>query len=145
MYKGYDFRNLTKLYKERTMTKGAILDTNASVQDATDYMVKNNRVAAFGKIKDCIKNLELGDFVFLYKKGVGIIAAAKITSALKADDDNTCYMDVEFLLTPEQAKPLTAAQVKTLLGHGFFWAKTLKAPYLTVQESEVLLAALKAS
>lgn len=127
----------------QTQFKGAILDTNASVKDATDYMLANNRIAAFGKVKDCLKPLVISDTVFLYRTKVGIISAAKVTSLMKADGDNTCYCDVDFLITPDQAAPISASNVKQLLGHGFFWAKTLKAPFLTPSETKILLTALR--
>lgn len=132
------------------MSKGAILDTNASVKDATEYMLTQQRVTAFGKVRDCIKDLTIGDTVFLYLKGVGVIAAAKVASTMQSADENTNYCDVEFIALPKStttaSKPylgISAKQVKELLNRNFFWAKTLKSPYLSEPETQLLLKQLQ--
>lgn len=132
------------------MSKGAILDTNASVKDATKYMLTQQRVAAFGKVKDCIKDLTIGDTVFLYLKGVGVIAAATATSTMQNADEHTNYCDVEFIALPKPtstaSKPylgISAKQIKELLNRNFFWAKTLKSPYLSERETQLLLKQLQ--
>lgn len=126
--------------------KGVILDTNASVKDASAYMVNNSRIAAFGKVKHSIKPINIGDYVFLFAKGRGLIAAASVTGELDYDGDNTCFKPVKFIFKPKYIndKPvaLPVKQIKELLGRNFFWAKTVKSPYLSVDESEIMLNAI---
>lgn len=128
------------------MTKGVILDTNAAVADATEYMVQNSRIAAFGGVKHSIKPIAIGDYVFLFAKGQGVIAAAQVTGDLADDGPDTCYMPVDFIIKPRiiagKLVAVPAKQIKQLCGRNFFWAKTVKSPYLTLSESDLLLDTL---
>jgi len=130
--------------------KGVIFDTcktyfqeNKSVW----YMCDNDRVAAFGKNQHIINYLNRNDIIFLYNKGQGIIAAGKVKSDIKKDEDwDALYKDLEWLTekpTRENIKGMPAWKIKQVLERGFFWATTIKTPYLTNEQPQKLLLALK--
>jgi|TARA_B100002003_G_scaffold180787_1_gene168767 hypothetical protein len=69
-----------------------------------------------------------------------LIAAAKVKGEVKAPDSETLYRDVEFLTPiPNRndntllAMPFSEVSFKT--GKSFFWARTIKVPYLTKSEA----------
>ncbi|MDA7880670.1 hypothetical protein N9A94_00005, partial [Akkermansiaceae bacterium] len=73
--------------------------------------------------------------------------AGRVTGGVTSDNDfepveTTKFCKVEWL-TPkpdlDALKCLPAREIKSLLGHGFFWARTVKVPYLTADESRVLV------
>lgn len=78
----------------------------------------------------------------LYKNG--IVGAGIITSDVVQDPNkNESYCKVK-LLTPtlknyNEIKSISAAEIKSLLGHGFFFATTAKVPYLDESESKILV------
>jgi hypothetical protein len=134
--------------------KGVLFDTNASYdvpgeEPWVQRMITKKRVAAYGDIKGVVDYLRRGDTVFYYQKGFGIIAAARITGALprEFEPDEERYWDVQFLTkTPSVFAPpyaaLSVAEIRETLGFNFFWAKTLKVPYLNSEQSEQLLRAV---
>lgn len=132
--------------------KGVIFDTcRMNGNWSLEYMFRNDRVAAYNEQDSCVYRLKKDDFVFLYHKGVGIIAAGRVTSSVKEDPsfeavDTTKYCDLTWL-TPKpddlnQLVSLSAREIKKILGHGFFWARTVKSPYLSPDESDILVQAL---
>ena len=130
--------------------KGVLFDTNRSYdENAIWEMMEKKRVAAYGDIRHVVDYLDRGDIVFYYHKGDGVIAAAEVTGLTRSEDDNDeKYRDVEFL-TPvpsrEQGiqRAMTAAQVSQVTGRTFFWARTIKVPYLDQDERQKLLVELK--
>ena len=65
-----------------------LVNTNEKYeQGATDYNILKREVIIYGSIKDSINTLKEGDGIFLYKKGVGIIAFGII------DNDNITIRD----------------------------------------------------
>lgn len=130
--------------------KGVIFDTNLSYdEDGIWYMCDGSRVAAFGGIKGIVHSFSNGDIVFLYHKGQGIVAAGEVRSDVKKDNDwDALYRDLKWLTTkPKKGGPLkalSAAEIKTVMGFNFWWAKTMKPPFLNKEESSKLLEALKA-
>jgi len=129
--------------------KGVIFDTNRSWDDnAIWYMCENNRVAAFGDQMGIVHYLGKNDIVFLYHKNQGIIAAGKIVTNNVATDDKAeaCYHGLEWLTArPVRGVPfkfMPAWQIKEVLDRNFFWARTIKTPYLSAEESATLLKAL---
>ena len=137
------------LHENRGTERGILFDTNVSyIESAVWYMFNNKRVAAFGDTKRFVDYLNKGDTVFFSHKGTGIIAAAKVLSDRKIDEgEDAYYRDVAFLtLVPQSEsdfKALSFAAVSKLLGKSFYWARTVKVPYLSKEESETLLKALK--
>lgn len=129
-------------------TKGVIFDTCRSyIKDSIWYMCEKGRVAAFGDQAHVVSFLGKNDIVFLYHKPEGIIAAGRVISGVKKDEtEDAKYCDLEWLTAkPEKEVKLNAmrpAMIKKVLGHNFFWARTIKYPYLSKMESELLLAAL---
>lgn len=129
--------------------KGVIFDTNLSWNpDSIWYMCDNNRVAAFGGIKGVVHSFRKGDYVFLYHKGEGIVAAGEVKSEVKEDADNDAlYRDVRWLTSKptkgKSFKAMPAWQIKEVMDCNFWWAKTMKPPFLNKEESEKLLGSLK--
>ncbi len=130
--------------------KGVIFDTNRSWdEDSIWYMMENSRVAAFGDAKRFVDYVYPGDIVFFSHKWTGIVAAAKVRKGnIKAPDEETLYRDVEFL-TPipkkgEVIKAMPFGEVSEVSGKSFFWARTIKVPYLSKYEAENLVKELKA-
>jgi len=79
-----------------------IVNTNLT-WSKTDYrdMLDNHKAAAYGSRRHGIKNLKKGDTVFLYHKGVGVIAYGKVAGKYKSkyrEDKNLeeYYVDLKF-------------------------------------------------
>ncbi|MCX5882866.1 MAG: hypothetical protein NTU74_14005 [Deltaproteobacteria bacterium] len=129
--------------------KGVIFDTcRKQYPESIWYMCDNNRVAAFGDQQQTIHCLNRNDIVFLYHKYEGIVAAGRVKGDVKSDPNvrDALYRDLEWLTPkPERGafKSMPAMAIKSILGHNFFWAKTIKIPYLGKKEAEKLLKAFK--
>lgn len=131
--------------------KGVLFDTNASYdEDAIWAMMEKRRVAAYGDQMHVVTYLSRGDLVFYVHRGLGVIAGARIVgNQVKTDGDEEMYWDVQFLTpVPNRNEGITRwmghAEASQVTGKSFFWARTVKVPYLSVEEAERLLAALKA-
>jgi hypothetical protein len=131
--------------------KGVIFDTNLSYyEDGIWYMCEGNRVAAFGGVKSIVHSFSRGDIAFLYHKGCGIVAAGEVKSDVKEDvGQDALYLDVKWLTAVpkrgETLKALSASEIKTVMGFNFWWAKTMKPPFLNKKQSTTLLDAVKAA
>lgn len=130
-------------------TKGVLFDTNLSYDpEGIWYMCEGKRVAAFGGIKGIVHSFNKGDLVFLYHKGHGIVAAGEVRSEVKEDPDNDAmYRDLKWLTpVPKKGAPLrfmSIDRIRKVTGANFWWAKTMKPPFLTKQESGHLLKELQ--
>ncbi len=129
-------------------SKGVLFDTNRSYdEDAIWYMFENRCVAAFGDAKRFVEHIHPGDIVFLSHRWVGVVAAARVKRGpVRSPDDDTQYRDVEFI-TPlpvrgQSVKGMPFAMVSEATGKSFFWARTIKVPYLSRDEAEGLAASL---
>lgn len=129
--------------------KGVIFDTNLSYdENSMWYMSERNRVAAFGDVKGIVHSFNKGDVVFLYHKGHGIVAAGQVKSDVKEDTaSDAMFRDLKWL-TAKPAKDVTlkfmpVSQIKQVTGRNFWWAKTMKAPFLNKEEAAHLLGELK--
>lgn len=137
------------LHENRGTERGFLFDTNVSyIESAVWYMFNNKRVAAFGDTKRFVDYLAKGDTVFFSHKGKGIIAAAKVLSDRKDDEgEDAYYRDVAFLTPVPQSesdfKALSFSAVSKLLGKSFYWARTVKVPYLSKEDVNILLNALQ--
>ena len=137
-------------HRNPATAKGVLFDTNRSYnEDAIWEMMEKERVAAYGDIKHVVEYLNKKDIVFYCHKGVGVIAAAEVTGPPRSEEDNVeMYRDVKFL-TPFPSRDkgiqraMTAAQVSQVTGRTFFWARTIKVPYLDSKETQKLLDELK--
>ena len=130
--------------------KGVLFDTNKSYdEDAIWEMIEKSRVSAYGSIKGEVKYLNPKDMIFFCHRGMGIVAVAEVLNGIvKLDGEEQAYRDVKFLIPPPlrsmaSLKAMSAAEVSHITGKSFFWAKTLKVPYLTWEESHKLLLALQ--
>lgn len=130
--------------------KGVLFDTNKSWdEESIWYMLENKCVAAFGDAKKYVEYVRKGDFVFLSHKYKGIIAAGKVKKTpLKIDNNGeTYYRELNFLTNiptkSEEIKAMPFSKVSEFLDKSFFWARTIKVPYLSKEESEKLVKELK--
>lgn len=129
--------------------KGVLFDTNRSWdKDSIWYMMENNRVAAFGDAKRFVNYVYPGDIVFFSHKWAGIVAAGKVQRGqIVAPDDSTLYRDIEFITPiPQKGEPIKAMPfglVSEITGKSFFWARTIKVPYLSRDEANNLAVKLK--
>lgn len=129
--------------------KGVLFDTNASWdQNSVWEMMENSRVAAYGDAKRFVRHVYPGDIVFFYHRGRGVIAAREVASQVREAGPEHLYRDVRFL-TPIPtrndgiSKAVSAASVSQATGRSFFWARTIKVPYLSLEESQGLLEELR--
>lgn len=137
-------------HKNPSDVKGVLFDTNRSWdEESIWYMMENSRVAAFGDAKRFVEYLYPGDIVFFSHKWTGIVAAGRVKKGnIKSPDDETLYRDVEFI-TPipskgQAIKSIPFGKVSEITGKSFFWARTIKVPYLSKDEAENLAKELKA-
>lgn len=136
-------------HRNPSQVKGVLFDTcRTHIEEGIWYMTEGSRVAAFGDIKYCVDYLNKDDYVFFYHRWVGIVAAAKVTSQAIEDAENDArYCRVKFLTD----KPVRGSDpigmpppdIRSATEKNFFWARTIKVPYLDAEESEKLLASLK--
>ena len=76
------------------------------------------------------------------------IAAAEVMGPAKDDGPDERFRDVKFL-TPVPAKGtgiskyMPFSQVTKVMGKNFYWARTIKVPYLSREEAQLLLDELK--
>ncbi|KKO47751.1 hypothetical protein VT06_15370 [Arsukibacterium sp. MJ3] len=135
-------------HKNPSDVKGVLFDTNRSWDEESIWsMMENGRLEAYGEAKRFVTHVHIGDIVFFSHKGYGIIAAAKVKGEVKAPDEYTLYRDVEFL-TPRLSRgmPLKAmpfAKVAEFTEKSFYWARTIKVPYLNKSEALDLIGELK--
>ena len=136
-------------HKNPSDTKGVLFDTNKSWdEDSIWYMMENCRVAAYGDAKRFVEYVYSGDIVFFSHKWTGLVAAAKVNKGkIKAPNEDTLYRDVTFI-TPipkkgEEIKAMPFKKVSEVTGKNFFWARTIKVPYLSKDEAENLAKELK--
>ncbi len=129
--------------------KGIIFDTNRSYDENAIWdMVSKHKVSAYGSVKNCVQAFNKGDYVLYYHKGYGVVGVGKIKSSKPKEipQNEEMYMDVE-LLTPELngeiRHSISASELKQLLNKGFYFAKTTKVPYLSVEESKKVVKALE--
>lgn len=135
-------------HKNPGTIKGVLFDTNRSYdEDAIWYMLENNCVAAFGEAQRFVELIYPGDIVFLSHKWQGIVAAGRVKKGpIKKPNSDTSYREIDFL-TPIQArtksiKALPFNGVSLITGKSFFWARTIKVPYLSKEEADNLVSNL---
>ena len=121
--------------------KGVVFDTNRSWdEESIWYMMENSRVAAFGDAKRFVEYVNAGDIVFFSHRFTGVVAAATVQGgSIRADGEDTLYRDVEFITpVPQRGCDLRAmpfGRVSEVTGKSFFWARTIKHPYLSKAEA----------
>ncbi|MCG6146631.1 MULTISPECIES: PDDEXK family nuclease [Leptospira] len=136
-------------HKNPATKKGVLFDTNKSWNENCVWeMLENNKVSAYGEVKKVINYLNKGDIVFYSHKSYGLIAAAEVIGPIKSNGKDELYREVKFLTSiPSKPNGITKwmafSQITSILGKNFYWAKTIKVPYLDMTESDKLLKALK--
>ena len=85
--------------------------------------------------------------MFFSHKWTGLVAAGEVVGPVRMDGPEQQYRDVRFL-TPvpkrgEEIRHMPFADVTKVTGKSFFWAKTIKVPYLTREEARALVAELQ--
>ena len=127
---------------------GILFDTcGARYPDGIWYMMENHRVAAFGEARHAVEHVHPGDIVFFYHPGHGLVAAATVVGEVHPDGDGTLYRDVEFV-TPIPARgqelmAMPAQMVSEITGLNFFFAATLKKPFLVVDIANQVVEGLR--
>lgn len=135
-------------HRNPSAAKGVLFDTNRSYdEDSVWEMMEKSRVAAYGDIKYVVEYLSPGDIVFFYHKWVGLVAAGEVRGSVRREGEEEQYRDVRFLTPiPSRQSGLTrampASEITKATGRNFFWARTIKVPYLDRGEAQSLLAEL---
>jgi len=137
-------------HKNPGNVKGVLFDTNKSWDEESIWdMMENNRVTASGDAKRSVEYICPGDIVFFSHKCTGLVAAGRVKKGdIKPLGGDTLYRDVEFI-TPipnrgQAIKAMPFRKVSEITGKSFFWARTIKVPYLSKNEAENLAKELKA-
>ena len=134
-------------------TKGIIFDTNKTYSEgATFDMLTSGKISAYGGASRFINSFSSGDYAFYYVKGKGVVAAGKIISeaTMQADNENLNEsFKMAQIIVPENIpfsekglKAISASKLKELFG-GFYFASTVKRPYLSEKQSQLLIEKLK--
>lgn len=130
--------------------KGILFDTNKTYgpNDIWD-MFANSKVSAYGSVKTCVNSFNKGDYVLYYHVGWGVVGAGIIKSSKTKEDKSKeeMYLDVD-LITPrvtceQDLRCVSVSELRELLKKNFYFAKTTKVPYLTVDESKKVIDLLK--
>ncbi|MBV1708525.1 MAG: hypothetical protein KMY54_01585 [Erysipelothrix sp.] len=123
--------------------KGILFDTNKSYDENSVWdMFQNSKVSAYGDASRFIRSFNKGDYVLYYHVGWGVIGAGKIADGKVHSNskDEELYSKVN-LLTPQiknknEIRYVSASELVSLLGKNFYFASTVKKPYLTIEESQ---------
>lgn len=130
--------------------KGIIFDTNRSYdEEALWDMIGSEKISAYGEAARFVDRFSKDDYVFYYHAGYGIVGAGVIASVKTFEDSSKkeLYKKVK-LSTPKiknmsEIKYLSPKEIKSILNKDFWWSSTVKVPYLTKDDSEKLLSAIK--
>jgi len=132
-------------HRNPSAVKGVLFDTYD--ENSVWQMMEKSRVAAYGDIKHVVEYLNPADIVFFYHKWVGLVAAGEVRGPVRQDRNEEQYRDVRFLTpVPDRqsgfSKAMPASDITKVTGHNFFWARTIKVPYLDREEGLRLVAEL---
>jgi len=112
-------------------------------------MILGNKIAAYGDAKRYIDSFRKDDYALFYSKGRGIIAVGQIVTDTPTEVGDEKYHSVR-MIVPEnfngdvKALPaLSPNEIKTILKRNFYWASTIKTPFLTGVQVEMLIRELK--
>lgn len=130
--------------------KGIMFDTNLSYSDTNEVeMLTDNKIAAFGDAARYIDSFQKGDYALFYSKGRGIIAVGKIVSDNPVEIGDEKHHKVK-MMVPESfdgdvsvLPSLTPNEIKAILDRNIYWASTIKTPFLTGSQVEILIRELK--
>lgn len=137
---------------DKTSVKGIMLDTNLSYSNVNEMeMLSQNRVCAYGDADRYIKSFRKGDYALFYSKGRGIIAVGEVTSdePKEVETEKGLYHEVK-MIVPENGnysyihdKYISAREIKETLNRGFYFASTIKTPFLNKTQVDLLITALR--
>ncbi len=134
----------------KTIFKGIMFDTNKSFSETSEkYMLENSRVSAWGNAQKYIHSFNKGDYVLFYSNSKGIIAIGKIKSDKTFESGNESYREVEPIVFPENYDEqsmayISPSEIKDALHKSFYFASTIKSPFLSEDDSKALIKILKA-
>ncbi len=134
------------------LKKGIMIDTNRSYSEINEMeMLSQSRICAYGDADRYIRSFNKGDFALFYSKGKGIIAIGEIVSDEPAtvETEKGLYHNVN-MIVPENGdynsineKYISAREIKNLLNRGFYFASTMKTPFLNKTQVDILIKALE--
>ena len=130
--------------------KGIMLDTNLSYSSTNEAeMILQEKISAYGDAKRYINSYRKGDYAFFYSKGRGIIAVGRICSDTPTDIGEERYHKVDMILPKsfdgdtQKLLTLSPYEIKEALNKNFYWASTIKTPFLNKTQSEILVRILE--
>ncbi|MCR5662277.1 MAG: hypothetical protein K6G50_09150 [bacterium] len=133
-----------------SIKKGIMFDTNLSYSSSNELeMLSQNKIAAYGNAKRFIDSFGKGDYALFYSKGKGIIAVGEITSDKATDEDDERFHTVKMIVPKEfdgdinKLQALSRSEIKNLLKRDFYWASTIKTPFLNKAQTEILIQSLE--
>lgn len=130
--------------------KGVLFDTNRSYDENSIWeMFEKKRVSAYGKVSYFADYVHPKDIIIYSHRYDGIVAAAEVIGPVKNDGPEEKYHDVRFLTPiPTRKEGITKAmpfsKVSEITRKTFFWARTIKVPYLTADEAGKIVKELNA-
>lgn len=129
--------------------KAVLFDTNKSYDENEEGlfdMLSEGKISSYGSAKRFVNYLNRNDIVLYYRKGYGVIGAGIVTSENSIENGNERYKKVKIVtqipvnkLQLDELKYISASELKETLNKDFYFASTIKKPYLTYQEGEVLI------
>lgn len=130
--------------------KGILFDTNRSYnEDSVWDMFAKSKISAYGNASRYINSFNKGDYVLYYHKGWGVIGAGIIKTSTVGEviAQDELYHTVD-LLTPvikneKDIRCISASELCNMLGKNFYFASTIKSPYLSAAEAEIVIEELK--
>ena len=118
--------------------------------DSNEYeMLSSSKIAAYGKAKRYINSFDKGDYALFYSKGRGVIAVGRIIADKPEDIGDERFFSVEMIVpdcvnvNSNTLPSITPSEIKRILGRNFFWASTIKSPFLSKEQTEQIIRALK--
>ena len=112
-------------------------------------MISGNKIAAYGDAKRYINSFHKNDYALFYSKGRGIIAIGQIITDSPSETGDEMNHSVK-MIVPEKftgdvkALPaLSPYEIKTILNRNFYWASTIKTPFLTGAQVKTLIRELQ--
>ena len=137
---------------DKASVKGIMIDTNLSYSEKNEMeMLSQSRVCAYGDADRYIRSFRKGDYALYYSKGKGIIAIGEVISEepQEVETEKGLYHDVKMIIPKDMdysmvnEKYISAREIKDLLNRGFYFASTIKTPFLSEDQVKILMEALK--
>ena len=128
-----------------------MIDTNLSYSNINEMeMLNQSRVCAYGDADRYIRSFRKGDYALFYSKGKGIIAIGEVISEepQEVESERGLYHKVKMIIPKNMdyskvhEKYISAKEIKTLLNRGFYFASTIKTPFLREEQVRVLISEL---